>query len=572
MIVPLLFEILVVGLLGYAVVRFARGRAGGDRSGVGLRRLFEYALLLALVVIAGVGVTGLVEEVLAGDGDLVRRDESALATWLAFVLVGVPALAWLAHRVHRRLTADPQERSSFAWAAYLTVAQAGALLTAMFALARTLRWALGETSYDAAALATALVWSLVWVGHVVAARRLGAAERLELSDLFGSAAGLVAAASAAGYGLGALLAAGYDEAFRVVVATGPGDELRVAAAWLVVAIPVWWWHWASRARHAEPTSLWRGYVLLLGVLGGVLTALGALGAVSFLAAQWLVGDPGTASAADHFAPVAASLAAAAVGGAVWAYHRAVLAPLRRDRSEVDRVYNYLLAAVGLGAAAGGVATLLAAAIDAALPASRVVVDTSAGDVVAVAVTLLAIGLPVWGRQWMAAQRHAAADPAGERGSPTRRAYLLTTVGVGAVAALVSLLVVLIVALEDVLEGTLAADTVRDVEVALAILATAGAVVGWHVRELKADRELAPPPARPAVHDILLVAGDGAGLAAALADEVGVPVRTWRRLDANGAAVPVAELVAAVRSSPHEHLLVLTTPTGAYELVPIEPQR
>ncbi len=573
MIVPFLFQILVVGLLGYAIVRFARGRAGEDDSGATLRRLFEYALLAALVVIAGVGVTGLLERVLAGADELVRRDESALATSLAFVLVGTPALAWLGRRVHRRLTADPQERASFAWAAYLTIVQSGALLTAMFALARTIRWAIGDADYDAAALATAVVWSLVWAGHWLAASRLGWPARLELRDLFGSAAGLIGAAAAAGYGLGWLLAAMYDELFRQVV-VAPGGELRAAAAWLLVAAPVWWWHWARSTRHADVTGPWRAYVLLLGVLGGVLVSLGALGTMLFLAAQWLVGDPGIATAADHFAPVAGALAALAAGGGVWAYHRAVLTPLRRDRSEVDRIYNYLLAAVGLGAAAGGVATMIAAAIDAVLPASRVVVDTAAGDVLAAALTLLAIGLPVWLRQWRTAQRHAGAAAAAERSSRIRRAYLFTTVGIGAVAALASLLVVLITTFEDALEGTLTVETLRDVEVALAVLATAGAVVGGHTRELRTDRELAPPPAKPAVHDVLLVTGDGAELAAALARELGVPVRSWRRLDGNGAArpVPVDEVVAAVRASPHEHLVVLTTPAGTYELVPVDPAR
>ncbi len=571
MIVPFLFEILLIGLLGYAIVRFTRGRAGGDRSGEPLRRFFEYALLLAVVVIVGIGLGGLLERALA-EGSLVRRDEAALARSLAFVMVGLPALGWLAHRLYRRLRADPQERASFAWAAYLTVAQSAALLTAMVALARTLRWVLGEADYDAAALATAIVWSLVWAGHWVAAGRLGWPERLQLRDLFGSAAGLIGAAVAAGYGLGSLLSSAYDEAFRQVVAEAPGDAVRVAAAWLAVAVPVWWWHWLRRARRQEITGLWRGYVLLLGVLGGVLTALASLGATLFLVAQWLVGDPGTIAAADHFAPVAGAAGALAAGAAVWAYHRNVLAALRRERSEVDRVYNYLLSAVGLGAAAGGLATLLASAIDAALPSSRLVVDTPAGDVLAVAVALLAMGLPVWLRQWSAARRHAAADPHGERSSPVRRSYLLTVTGVGAVAALVSAILLLVVLFEDALEGRLTAETLRNVEVPLSIFVTAGAVAVGHARELRVDRVLAPPPARPAVSDVLLIAGDGAELGAALADQVGVPVRAWRRLDGNGAAqpVPLDEVVAAVRASPHEHLLVLTDETGAYNLVPVEP--
>lgn len=568
MIVPLVFDILVAGLIVFAVVKLARSRSDQAMTAESVGRFLEYALLLILVGIVAFGVAGLLEAVLAAGDELARTDESAVARSLAFLVVGAPALAWLSSRVLRRVQADAEQRAALGWAAYLTVTQLVALVTAMFATARVLRWAFGEAAYDAAALASAIVGSVVWAGHWIAGQRLCVREHLMIGRLAASAVGLVGSATAAGFGLGWLLATAYDEAFRSVLASAPADELRVAAAWLVVALPVWWWHWLRHARDSAPTTAWKAYVLLIGVLGAVLTAAVAVGTTAFVLFQWIVGDPDPA-AADQFAPVAGAVAGLVTGLAVWAYHRAALAPLRPDRTELDRTYGYLLAVVGLAGAAAGVAVVLAALIDALLPESSGVVGSGAGDALAAGLTLLVVGGPVWARQWWRAEQHAAADPAGERSSGTRRTYLYAVIAVSGLASLIGLIGALVVGIEDTLEGALGVETVRQVHAALATLVVAGGVTGYHAGVVRRDRALAPRQAHPGVRDVLLVSADGADLADALSRELGADVRTLRRVEPAAAPTRVDDVVADLRAETHEHVVLVVTPDGRYEVVPVE---
>ena len=53
-----------------------------------VRRLITYLLLFALVVIAAVGLSGLLERILVAGTELATADVAALARSLAFALIG----------------------------------------------------------------------------------------------------------------------------------------------------------------------------------------------------------------------------------------------------------------------------------------------------------------------------------------------------------------------------------------------------------------------------------------------------------------------------------------------------
>lgn len=567
MIGAFVFEILVAGLLVYGIVRLVRGRARVPDAGLSLRRFLEYGLLGAVGVLAASGLTGLLGEILAG-GELIRRDEPGVARSLAFLVVGVPAMLWMGLRVARRLRTDASEQASFALAAYLTLAQAVALVTAMTGAADTLRWVLGEADYRSGAVASAIVWSAVWFAHVAAARRLGVAERLKLAALFGSAVGLVGTAIAFGYGLGQALSYGYDELFRSALAEAPADELRVASAWLLVTVPAWWWHWFRAARSDEPTAVWRVYVLAIGVVSPVVAALAGLATPLFLALHWWMGDP-AAAAAGHFAPLPAGLAALAVGTAIWAYHRRLLRPLRRERSELDRTYGYLLAAVGLAAWSVGLAAMVAAGIDAGVGRSGGAAEPSAGDLLATGLTMLLVGAPLWAWHWAVARGHAAADPHGERRSPSRRSYLHLALGGAGAALLTASIAALVIGFEDALAGEFGAESIRQMEAPLAALVVGALVAGYHARVLGDDKTWVSPPDRPVVRDVLLVSADEPQLAARLSTELGVRVRTLRRLEPAAGPVRVEDVLADLRAETHEHIVLVTSAEGGYEVVPVD---
>ena len=81
-------------------------------------------------------------------------------------------------------------------------------------------------------------------------------------------------------------------------------------------------------------------------------------------ARWFVGYPATAGAAVHFAGLPVPVATAVVGAWAGAYHRAVLGD---DRGAPQGAYPHLVAAVGLLAAAAGMALAIVAALRAMAP-------------------------------------------------------------------------------------------------------------------------------------------------------------------------------------------------------------
>ena len=131
------------------------GRAQGT-----VRRLIVYTLLGVLVVIAAIGVAGLLGRLLESTTPIASRGEGDLALSLAFTLMGGPLAALLWWSVWRRL-ADDTERGSLAWGLYLTVLYVVSLSVATSALLIATGAAI-DGRWDPAAAATAVTWALVW--------------------------------------------------------------------------------------------------------------------------------------------------------------------------------------------------------------------------------------------------------------------------------------------------------------------------------------------------------------------------------------------------------------------------
>lgn len=257
-----------------------------------------------------------------------------------------------------------------------------------------------------------------------------------------------------------------------------------------------------------------------------------------------------------------------VGLLVWWYHHAVLeAAGAQSRTELRRVYEYLMAGTGLLAAAAGLATVLVALIEALTGPRDVLVTASSLNTLLGALTLLVVGAPVWWVYWQRIDRAAQADPAGERSSSTRRIYLFILFGLGGVAAVVSLISGVYVLLEDALEGSMDAETVRRTRFAVGVLLTAGAVSAYHWAVYRSDRDHGP--VRPsAPRFVLLVGPVDQATARAVAGGTGSHVQAWRRTD--GAAVPwsVEEVVGLLEGSPAQEVIVLSD-AGGLRVIPVE---
>ena len=101
-----------------------------------------------------------------------------------------------------------------------------------------------------------------------------------------------------------------------------------------------------------------------GVAGGLVTAVVSASLLLHSVLVWLLGDPGAVGAREHFGSAPAAAAGTVVGLLVWWYHQQVLRGAGMvARTEVRRIYEYLMAGIGLVAAAVGLTMVLSGLIE-----------------------------------------------------------------------------------------------------------------------------------------------------------------------------------------------------------------
>src|SRR5690554_848433 len=128
-----------------------------------VRRVITYTLLFVLVILASIGLSGLLTRLFDLGNDVISDDSSGLAEALAFTLIAGPLAAVLWWLVWRGLSGE-RDRASVAWALYLALAGTVALIVAASSLLSAVsslvggRWLTGE-------FATGLVWAAVWLWH-----------------------------------------------------------------------------------------------------------------------------------------------------------------------------------------------------------------------------------------------------------------------------------------------------------------------------------------------------------------------------------------------------------------------
>ncbi|MGO0576832.1 DUF5671 domain-containing protein [Ornithinimicrobium panacihumi] len=531
--------IIIAALVG-GVLSARRGHDGYDSPGItghSIRRFFQYALLSGLLFASASGVSGLVGRLLESDqGPL--RDDTALALQLTFTFIALPLWAALAWWTHRRLRTDPAEPRAVGWVVYLTLVSLVSLVVALVGWHRSVGGLAGLHPLHGDPPGQTLVWTVVWLGHHWWSHRVTPTSHLRPLHLLGSLVSLVGA----GIGLGMVLTPAFGELLglnaSVVVGRPVWPSIAAGAAVLLVAGLAWSTYWLRHMLHSRRDTGWLAIVLLAGVAGGLLLAVLTASILGWDVLVWLVGDPRHATAARHFHAAPAQLAAVVVGLLVWWYHREVLdARPRHARTEVRRVYEYLLSAVGLLAASAGLVMVLVTIVEAVASGADLVVGGTALNALLGALVLLAVGLPVWWWHWRQAQRARKADPGGEVGSPTRRAYLLVLFGVMGVAAVIALLMLVYLVLEDVLEGGVDAETLRRIRFVVGILVTTGLLSAYHWTVFRADRAEAerigprtpvdadPRTVRMTVPGIDIEVRDGL---VARAAEAGVPVEEYVR--------------------------------------------
>lgn len=562
--------LLTVALVVAAVVTVVRrlggrhhsGADGGSLEGHVVRQFFEYLLLLALLVVVAIGLSGLIAAAFASGSTIVVSD-SAVARSVAFTAVGLPLLAVVALAVRRDFARDAGEARSLPWLLYLSAASLVSLVVALFALHDTLCWLLDLRAFDPGAPARAVVWTAAWAAHWWLVSRQDDRRPLQPLHLAGSLLGLALGLVGLGVMLAGALAHWLGLAGDTLV-VGRHEPILEGTVTFALAAAVWVRYWLLAGLRSPRSVLWHAYVLLAGVASGLVVTLTATSVALDRALVWLLGDPWSEEARRYFESMPATLATVVVGALTLAYHRGVLSAVEHaGRTEVERVRDYLLAAVGLGAAATGTTIVVVALVEAATDPS-IVHSGGAGNTLIAALTLLGVGGPVW---WLFWRRGQAADGVAEAASPTRRLYLFLLLGLTSLASVGALLAGAWIVVDRVLQDEAASVVVRDIRFPVGILATATAVAAYHWAAYRTDRSRLPQERRTGPSFVLLLGVADASTAAAVQRRTGATTWAWTREDAVARGWSEDELVAVVEGARAREVVVLDE-DGALRVVPV----
>ena len=547
MIAAIFIQILFLGLLFFGAYKlFSRGgrRGSGEFS---IRRLFHYSLLYFSVIISGVGVSGLLGRAL-DFGKVIAESRTDLARNLSFAIVGVPLVYLFSRWSIKNLREDTTERSSLAWQAYLTITSITSLVIALNGLHDTLSWLIGNDPYRGDALAQLVIWTSIWFFHLRLSANAGEANRAQY--LIGSGIGL----SILAVGLGGLVANTLEQlinANQEIISIERTDPILNSAITLLMGLPVWAIYWLRGALTFTRDFLWHAYVFLAGIAASFITTVAGFSVLLYDVMVWFLGDTKGESATQHFFTTANAVGAALSGLAIWSYHRSLIQE-ETERTELRRIYEYIVTGVSLIAASLGILMIIVAAIESITP-SDISTNGEGTNSLILAVTLLIVGAPLWWIFWNRIERAVLKDKE-DLASPTRRIYLLMLFGVAGVAAVISLITLIFLFFDDLLNSELTQTTFRDMRFAVGILVTNAAISGYHWTIYKSERDTPVEIFRRGRH-ITLVGPSDAHIVELLKEQLGGSVQLWVSPD-SGSPWNLQELVDLVDSTEGKELLVI----------------
>ena len=521
MILNLISLAVSVGILALVAWRVFGGRDTAVPRGHGIRRFFQYGTQYLLLVLSGVGLSGLLGRLL-GRSETLTGGQSDFALDIAFSVVGIPLLITVALWTRRALMRDPEEGKSLAWAIGSTASTLTALALTMYSAFNVGLWITQVQPYDGFDLAQFLVWSAALVNLWVL-DRANTPPRTGRPHLFiGSGIGLIVS----GVAVANILTASLELILHSSGQTIYSDSWNPLWRGLVLAavgIPVWAMYWFEQAKPTKRDGLWYGYTLLIGTAGGLIASVVAASTVLFRVFVWLIGDPDTTSAATHFRDVPTAASAAIVGAAIWWYHQGQMVT-PGPRNEIDRVFDYSMSGIGLIATGGGIGLGIVAAIE-GVTSAKVLTGGSVMNALLLAATLLIVGTPIWGVYWQRIQEYVGRSRDDELAAPTRRAYLFLLFGVGGVAAIVSLVAGVYMFADDVLNTGLTSNTFFRMRYALGTLVATGSLAAYHWMIYDRERD-AMRAKQHGPHYVLLVGPKDDELEHTIERATGGRVHTW----------------------------------------------
>lgn len=562
MIIGILLAVLPIVLVVLAIRRVTASGSKGVATSP-LRTFFQFGALFALMIIVGNGLSGLLGRVI-NPADLLLADDAALALNLSFVVVGTPVLIGVGAWTRKSIAADPHLTKEPITSFFMTLASVMALITALSSWIAAIQSIFSTARFDGQSLANAIIWTLIWSGLWILQSRIIPADNLRIHYFAGSLIGYITSVVGLVGIIGAVVAqsAGMNSANLVSLGSHRIADAVVIALFGAI---VWIQYWVRTASKTEQDNLWLGYVLIAGVGSGLVMAVVAASTALYAIAVWFVGEPSSTKAIVHFAGSPTALGTVIVGLMSWWYHKAQL-PETAKRTEVNRIYDYIIAGIGLIASAVGLSMILIAILE-SLIGTTSIVGKSAVNTFLAAGTLMLVGAPVWLIYWHGIQAAVKADSANELASPTRRIYLFILFGIGGVAALVSLLVGVYQLFNDIFANQLGTGTIRDMRFALGVLVSTAIISAYHWEIYRHERDTDVTFGGRKV-SVLLVGPSDKDFVAAVKEQTGAQVAFWNRTDEVGITWPTDRVVAAINEATEDQLLVVLESTGL-KVIPVQ---
>ncbi|HBY08774.1 MAG TPA: hypothetical protein DEH22_13700 [Chloroflexi bacterium] len=502
-----------------------------------IRRLYLYGVAIISLMVVVWGLIGLARSAFAGEsigGDVVR-----LAGALSLIFVGVPVFLlhwWLAQKSARN---DEEERFSRARAFFLYGALLATLIpivqNAMALVARVL-FGIFNSPQNRVVFGYGQTWSdnliAIVMNGLIAAYVFNVLrsnwEDKNISEAFWETRRLYRLVWLL-YGL-ILTASGVQQIllyFFDVLANTITTSTAILANGLtltLVGVPVWIYSWRILQKAFEQTdeqqSLLRPVVLYVVRLITLMMTLFVLGAILYEGFNFVLGDSRTFTV--YLDNVRDAISILIPAGLVWLYYSSVLRkenkafPNLPYRAEMQRLYAYIAAFLGLVTVFVGLNRLLYVAVD-ALPFDDLRDKQSAylgkllREGLSLAFAMLIIGLPLWLKNWLAVQKRATSQSAdGEQAqrSLTRKIYLYLILFMAVIGMMVSAGMLLFQLLQAAL-GAPEQNFAQTVSELLSTLVLFAFLLGYHGWVLRGDNRLAAQTiaARHAEYPVLVLVSE-----------------------------------------------------------------
>ncbi len=594
--------LLVVGII-IAIVVLVRRQHGGERETVGepglgtVRRLYYYVIAFVALMLAGNGAALLISYGIDSAASALTRSQTQLPLGLALTLVGTPIWLLFWTLAQRSVQQFPTEVRSLTRKMYIYLVLIVSLALAVLGLLTLLRWAMGGIGLEGNAISWPVVWGALFAFHWRLESREGVHTELtrslrRLYVYLVAFAGLLMLSSSGGVLLVRVFRLAYHAIFEAtgrLLPYGPfwDDPVKEWGSSVIVGGLVWAWYWFYVVR-GDLKSVLRHLYLYFAVVGGAITTGASLSVLLYGVLRWIIGGTTMPAAVLHFEFLPAALSPLFIGVALWGYHWAVLRSETQVFPEMLRAarrsYRYMMAAIGLVTLAAGLVFLFSLFIGLVAPQARE--PLVEGDwwrrSLAVAVTTLLVGTPLWGIYWSGAQREAMAGGAEEREALSRRVFLYAVFGAAVLAAVGSLSFVLYSIFQPLLGESTGTSALGDLKWGLGILLTTGAVGMYYWLVLREDHRAAiaiprvaeaPQPARVHKQVIALAPAEARQWVSSLEARLGYRIDVWKRLGATeGVFTPTDEDLAAtverIEQAPSDRVL-LTIESSGVHVIPFE---